>query len=185
MKKYRICSVILLFIGCMFALSCGQRLSEQELNDLESRAEKGDKDAAIELYEYLGNSSTNSYSLAQEEELREKAKSGDKEAQEKYAPIEKGRKQFEKATKLAAEAGHAQAAFFAALDCYYKFNDRINIKENKKSYKKYMEIAIKAGYKDINDDDPITDTDGCQGDIDTYKKHYQNKSEEWWNSDSI
>ena len=172
MKKM-IKNMCILF-GCLFVLSCGSNLSEQELKNLETQAENGDLEAAIKLRDYYNN---NVPPISESEyiELKEKAEHGDVDAQKKTTIVEKYRNNFKRSLFLAADNGDLESAYMAALCCELDFKKGINVKENKRNYRKYMEIAIVGGYKDDTDIKLIRD----------YKKLYQNQSDEWWNSDSI
>ena len=159
-------------------LSCGNKLSEQELKDLETQAEKGDLEAAIKLRDYYNNIPSGISEL-EYYELKEKAEQGDIDAQKKRAVHEKHRNDLKRSLFLAADNGDLESAYLATICCYLDFKSGINIKENKRNYRKYMEIAIAGGYKEKKDDF------GMMGNIAEYKHSYQKQSDEWWNSDSI
>ena len=169
--------MICIIFGCTFVLSCGNKLSEQELKDLETQAEKGDINAAVKLKNYYESFLISGVEL---KELKEKVAQGDKSALKKIEDFRKYEKDYNRAFLLAAENGDSESAFWEGIECYWDFTDNINVKENKKKYRKFMEIAIKGGYKESYDYN-----DGGMSHIDEYKKYYQNQSEEWWDSDSI
>lgn len=160
-------------LGCMLLLCCGKKLSEQELKDLEIRAEKGDTEAALHLMHYYGN-----LELCNRE-TRERAAQGDKSAQEMVKRSNEIEDAYDKWQYKAAENGNAESAYRVAIDRYYNFTNNIKVKENKREYRKFMEIAITGGYQEEDHND------GGMSNIDEYKKYYQNQSDEWWNSDSI
>lgn len=166
-----------IIFGCMFVLSCGNKLSEQELKNLEIQAEKGDVEAAIKLRDYYDNMPIG---MSHKEycELKEKAEHGDVDAQRKIEGYEKKDKDYKRALILAAENGDLESAYVAAIVCSFDFAKGINIIENKKNYRKFMEITIAKGYKEKKDGFGI-------GNIAEYKHYYQNQSDEWWDSDSI
>lgn len=158
-------NVICILFGCMLVLSCGNKLSEQELRNLEIRAEKGDTEAVLQLVDYYGH-----LELCNRE-TKERAAQGDKNAQELVKKSNEIDEAYEKWQYKAAENGDAESAYMVAIFRQIAFTGNIMVKKNKREYRKFMEIAITGGYNGHG--------------IDEYKKYYQNQSEEWWDSDSI
>lgn len=161
-------NVICILFGCMLVLSCGNKLSEQELRNLEIRAEKGDTEAALQLVDYYGH-----LELCNRE-TKEKAAQGDKDAQELVKKSNEIEEAYVKWLYKAAENGDAESAYEVAMDRHMEFTSNIMVKKNKREYRKFMEMAITGGYQP-----------SAGGFMDEYKKYYQNQSEEWWDSDSI
>lgn len=179
MKKLKTILCILSSGLILLMLSCGHSLTEQELKDLESRAEKGDLEAALALLNYYNEIKL--YSSIEYGEIEEKAKQGDKDAQEKIANYKKRLKVL----RMAADLGDPESALYEANFCLFDFYDSINVKENKKNYRKYMEIVVAS----VDENTPYIikgkkDNIDIRSEIDRYNI-YKNQSKEWWNSDSI
>ena len=174
-----------IIFGCMLVLSCGNKFSEQELKDLETKAEKGDVEAAVTLKNYYGHKEL-LLSVVEYKELKAKAEQGDVDALKKITDYEAHLKAYNRAIILAADDGDLESAFELANDYYFDLQDSVNVIENKKNFRKYMEIVIAnaEGYKE-NKNQPDELTSEIKDMTDRYKQYYQNQSDEWWNSDSI
>ena len=145
---------------------------------MERKAESGDTTAVHKLIEYWGRQHI-SVSPVELKELRQKAKQGDKNALEMVNHFDKCIHEIDKWIYLGAEKGCPDCAYKAAINCLTAFQDSINIKENKKKYRKYMEIVVSSGYKE---DEELV---GSSPWDEEYKSKYMSQSEDWWNSDSI
>ena len=104
-------NVICILFGCMLVLSCGNKLSEQELRNLEIRSEKGDTEAALQLVDYYGH-----LELCNRE-TKERAAQGDKDAQEL---VKKNKREYRKFMEMAITGGYQPSAG-GFMDEYKKY----------------------------------------------------------------
>ena len=175
MKKEMI-KILCFILGCVFMLSCGNYLSQKKMNDLESRAEKGDSAAANTLFNYIINEPC-PIPLGQVKELRNKALKGDKDAEEKVEEYNNFCEKIIKWGVLAANHGNLKAAYFAAEEI---FRYDPFLKKYNEEYRECMDLLME------NENDPaISEWKSTVKEMIEEYQDYKTQSEALWQSDSI